>query len=578
MSSKTTKIIFADQTGQSIEIDKTRFFIGSSSCNDLVTDQSEHIESIHSMLYIENNQLFIQDLKTKSGVFINGVRTDFQKLTLGDQISIGTMTLDILDLQLHQNIERASMNNEFIEQSISEHFEFDDTFNHNSFNIAQFKQLNPLDYIDVQNEDDQVKASSSQIKNIPCLEIVTVVGENVIEQNVLPIQENTVTIGKKSKQMNINLFPLGSKLVCDLGEELSFFAIDEFELLDSSYNIHSKELIIPKTSEEVICYRKGSLAIFIKFKMMNSTLLPAELFERDKQFYKDTAKVFCACFLPLLLLLLVDIKPPEPKKEVAIIYKLKPSESTQDHKVATSEVTQEIDKGSGEKTPEKSKVQEKQNMRKKSQTKPTQVAKAEPAPKKVVKKKFSFKGLSNLKSLQVENNTMDIAQSSTSTTSDSSSSLKLAARAPAGTDAKNAGVDRMGTGNFTGTTAGEGGLSSKKGYDTSYIEPRTVVLGSMDPELLRKILQEYIPQFRHCYQKELLSNEDIKGILDLNFRISQNGKASKIDIKTKDSRFSRKGLDCMQRVLTLINFPKPKGGGVVDVRQPLNFMAERRQI
>ena len=33
-----------------------------------------------------------------------------------------------------------------------------------------------------------------------------------------------------------------------------------------------------------------------------------------------------------------------------------------------------------------------------------------------------------------------------------------------------------------------------------------------------------------------------------------------------------------EELLGLIDFPKPKGGGVVDVRQPLNFFAETEKI
>ena len=98
----------------------------------------------------------------------------------------------------------------------------------------------------------------------------------------------------------------------------------------------------------------------------------------------------------------------------------------------------------------------------------------------------------------------------------------------------------------------------------------------MDPELLRKILQQYLPQFRHCYQQELVYNsEDIRGIVDLNFEILGSGKVSKVNIKAKDNRFSKKGIDCMGKVLSIIDFPKPKGGGRVAVRQPLNFFSEK---
>ena len=64
----------------------------------------------------------------------------------------------------------------------------------------------------------------------------------------------------------------------------------------------------------------------------------------------------------------------------------------------------------------------------------------------------------------------------------------------------------------------------------------------------------------------------------LNFRINSNGSVSKVKIKTKKTRFSNKGVGCMASVLRLIDFPTPKGGGLVDVRQPLNFLAERERI
>jgi hypothetical protein len=138
------------------------------------------------------------------------------------------------------------------------------------------------------------------------------------------------------------------------------------------------------------------------------------------------------------------------------------------------------------------------------------------------------------------------------------------------------GSDKTGRG---AASYGSKGLVSKSGFDSSYLEPKTVVLGSMDPELLRKILREYIPQFRHCYQQELVGHSDkIKGVIDLNFTISPEGRVARHNIQAKDARFSQKGIGCMGQVLGLIDFPRPKGGGVVDVRQPLNFFAETEKI
>lgn len=133
-------------------------------------------------------------------------------------------------------------------------------------------------------------------------------------------------------------------------------------------------------------------------------------------------------------------------------------------------------------------------------------------------------------------------------------------------------------GNYDRSTTAKG-LANKKGIDTAFVQADTVVLGSIEPEVLRKILQEYLPQFKFCYQQELSENsEKIKGIVDLNFRIEPDGKVSVVNIKSASTKFSQKGISCMGNILHMIEFPKPKGGGLVDVRQPLNFLSESTKI
>jgi hypothetical protein len=149
------------------------------------------------------------------------------------------------------------------------------------------------------------------------------------------------------------------------------------------------------------------------------------------------------------------------------------------------------------------------------------------------------------------------------------------------------GVGGTGNGNGGGFGNGKGlsgsglagGLGTKDGIDTSFMETKTVIMGSMDAETLRRILREYIPQFRHCYQQELQkSTKKLEGVIDLGFRIEGNGKVSKIDVKSKGMVFSGQGHECMSQVLSRIEFPKPKGGGLVDVVQPLNFLSEQQKF
>jgi hypothetical protein len=138
------------------------------------------------------------------------------------------------------------------------------------------------------------------------------------------------------------------------------------------------------------------------------------------------------------------------------------------------------------------------------------------------------------------------------------------------------GKDAVGNYDRSTTTRG---LANKKGIDTAFVQADTVVLGSIDPEILRKILGEYLAQFKFCYQQELQEqSEKIKGIVDLNFRIEGDGKVSKVNIKSAQTKFSDRGISCMSNILRMIDFPKPKGGGLVDVRQPLNFFSESTKI
>lgn len=151
-------------------------------------------------------------------------------------------------------------------------------------------------------------------------------------------------------------------------------------------------------------------------------------------------------------------------------------------------------------------------------------------------------------------------------------------RAPAGIGDGSGLGGKDAVGNYDRSTTTKG-LANKKGIDTAFVQADTVVLGSIDPEILRKILGEYLAQFKFCYQQELQEqSEKIKGIVDLNFRIEGDGKVSKVNIKSAQTKFSERGIGCMSNILRMIDFPKPKGGGLVDVRQPLNFFSESTKI
>lgn len=203
-------------------------------------------------------------------------------------------------------------------------------------------------------------------------------------------------------------------------------------------------------------------------------------------------------------------------------------------------------------------------------------------PVQVVKKTYSFKSRTNLNDLSLESTPINLAitessgqrnhadlivsESINSTGSISSSSSEMTKLS----DASKSGLFQKV--NFRS-------LASKNTFDNMNITTKTVVLGSMDAELLRKILKEYIPQFRHCYQQELVLNSEMRsGSFDLNFSISPLGDLKKYGIESTKNKISKDFRDCIGKVLQIIPFPKPKGGGIVDVRQPLHFSSEERRL
>lgn len=126
-----------------------------------------------------------------------------------------------------------------------------------------------------------------------------------------------------------------------------------------------------------------------------------------------------------------------------------------------------------------------------------------------------------------------------------------------------------------GESKGAEGLSAKRAIYTAGIPAETVVLGSMDPDVIRRRLMEFLPQFRSCYQRELEARgTEVNGTIKLNFVIGSSGHVTKagVDGSTPLPTDVR---GCVINVLRGITFPEPLGGGVVEVNQPMNFQPKR---
>jgi outer membrane biosynthesis protein TonB len=134
-------------------------------------------------------------------------------------------------------------------------------------------------------------------------------------------------------------------------------------------------------------------------------------------------------------------------------------------------------------------------------------------------------------------------------------------------------------GSLTGVTngaitssKGSEGLSTKGSVIVAGVPDDTVVLGSMDPDSIRRKLLEHLSEFRYCYQSELdeKKSKDVSGVVHLNFNIGPEGDVQRANVSS-NSGITSTVKSCVAGVLRDIEFPKPRGGGVVEVKQPMNF-------
>ncbi len=580
-------------------LDKKKLIIGSGDHCDIQLKLAG-ISSYHAFLFIKGEGLMVKDLYSEAGIFVNGKRVDESFVGSGDVLTIGNLSFQAEMLEDAPPVFNADEMIQTVHEAAPSHFEIpsreglvfiDGEYCDIKFDETEWKPATVIpmanfngDYVDLDQSLDALEIVH-QTKDRR-LEIISYMNGLMMDVTYLKLRDGEYCLGaEKNKKNTIPFHTL---------ERAKIFSIQ-----DGKLRFHPNDNISPSVPwervnlNEPLFLTHGAEQVSIRLVDHATDWRAIPMFYRDREFLIRSSKVFTGIFLPMLLLLFVTIPTQEEvKKEVAMIYTIKtPVQKTQESEVKSEVAAQEltsVTENSGHKENDqqvKPKVEMAQASKKQKvvakATSPAPAA-AQPTAQPPVKA-YEFKSSVALGSV-----TADMPNINAQGTSSGKSGAKDVSFNAGSSDkgALVAGAD-IGVGRFNGSDSkgsgsasyGARGLASKKGFDSAYLEPKTVVLGSMDPELLRRILREYIPQFRHCYQQELIGqDEKVKGVIDLNFTISATGKVAKFDIRVKDAQFSKKGQNCMGNVLSLIDFPKPKGGGVVDVRQPLNFFSEAEKI
>jgi hypothetical protein len=130
-----------------------------------------------------------------------------------------------------------------------------------------------------------------------------------------------------------------------------------------------------------------------------------------------------------------------------------------------------------------------------------------------------------------------------------------------GTKGRGGGLGSYGT--------GVGGLGTKSDRPVTVSAGDPITVGSIDKELIRKVIQEHAAQIRYCYEQQLAINPRLQGKVSIKWVINADGSASSPQVDGSSTTLDdAKVHECMMARITSWQFPKPKGGGIAVITYP----------
>ncbi len=134
--------------------------------------------------------------------------------------------------------------------------------------------------------------------------------------------------------------------------------------------------------------------------------------------------------------------------------------------------------------------------------------------------------------------------------------------------AKGTGFDARGLGS-RGVGPGPAASSARDGS----LGGDPVILGALDKSLIDDVIRSNLNQFRYCYQRELNDHPELSGKIVVKFVIAKDGSVASAAIKSSTMNDAEVE-GCITGRFMRLQFPEPKGGGIVIVSYPFLFRPE----
>jgi len=124
-----------------------------------------------------------------------------------------------------------------------------------------------------------------------------------------------------------------------------------------------------------------------------------------------------------------------------------------------------------------------------------------------------------------------------------------------------------GGGNGSGYGRGAGGLGGRRAHAPDVIPGQANVRGSLDKEIIRRIIRRHINEVKYCYEQELTKKPALGGRIMVQFTIAASGQVI-ASVLQNSTMGNAKVENCTVQAVRRWEFPKPLGGGIVIVSYP----------
>jgi hypothetical protein len=124
-----------------------------------------------------------------------------------------------------------------------------------------------------------------------------------------------------------------------------------------------------------------------------------------------------------------------------------------------------------------------------------------------------------------------------------------------------------GTGSGYGVGGGRGGMRGRSAAVPTVSIGQPNAQGDLDKAIIRRYIKRNIQKITYCYEKQLLAKPGLSGTVSTQFFITPNGNVA----SSSGSGVDPEVANCVADVIKGIEFPKPKGGGGVQVNYPFTF-------